>query len=381
MYGSRASEQTSHGPVPAGTTQPEARLPWVPPTPPPKQGLSWVLWLPFLIVAVAGVVLLLALGPAFGNPRMAVARQMPVLDTSGPKALTWRDAATGDATGRLHVRPGFAITSGQLHTPGRLPAPDLDAAMAESVAAAAHEPAPLTQFGLAAIAPVTALDHHLTLESTLLPDDGMLATWGTRPLTRDTDFDTPLIDGELDVGSVLRDLNADLAAGTPLMQETGEFAPGRRWDSPVMPARPAMPDRTRVAPPPDLTMPSLDAPAAPDGNRYARMSDAEFAALWQAARQRPGSPLPPLGSLTDAEYQALMAQARRPATALETWLDLKGELGGMRNEYDQQAAGTSYQPIPDDGTATREVFCNLVGANAVINSPAGRLLGITNACD
>lgn len=369
-------------PEPGGAAGPQApRLPWVPPTPPPKQGLPWVVWLPFLIMITAVVVLLLALGPAFGNPRMAPARPQPVLDTSGPKSLTWSDAANGSATGRLHVRPGFAMTSGQLHTPGGQEAADLDLAMADSVAAAAQEPAPLTQFGLAEIAPVTALDHNLTLEPTLIDRNGMLATWGTRPLTSDADFRTPLIEGELDVGTTLRDLTADLSAGTPLLDEVRRFEPSRQWAPPDVPTLPDMPDRTQVAPPPDLTMPSLGAPAAPDGNRYARMSDAEFNALWQAARQRPNSPLPPIGSLTDAEYQAMLQQANRPATALDTWLALQGELGGLKNEYNQRAANESYQPLPEDRAATKEVFCNLVGANAVINSPAGRLLGITNACD
>ena len=340
------------------------RLPrWLPPSSPTPRRPAWQPWLPVLGILLAAGLLLPALGPALGHPRLAPAAPLPRLDTTGPAPLTWAAGETGAAAGTLHARPGFGIGSGRLPQPGSQTATALDRALDTAVAAAAHEPAPPTDYDLAALAPATALRHDLTLAPTLIDGNGMLATWGSRPLTSDADFGTPLLDDNLDVAGTLRNLDADLAAGTPLMAAAAGLEPQRRWQPPARPALPDMPARTTVARPQPLALPGLAAVADPAAR--GGLSEAEFNALWQAARQAPGAPAPVIGSVSDADFNAALQAAARTATPLESWLALQAELDGLEAAYGTQAGQEAYQPLSGDQAAAKALLCGLVGAHGI----------------
>ena len=337
-----------------------------------------LVWLPLLLLGVGGLAALLAVGPSPARPRMAAAAPLPQLDTTAPAPLTWESGADGSAGGMLHVRPGFGIGSGGLAHPGPAPAADLDAELAAAPGIAAHEPAPPAQYGLAELAPVTALDHHLTLEPTLLDRDGMLATWGRRPLTADADFGTPLLDGRMDAAAALAELDAGLAAGTPLMDAVANFRPARLWQPPSAPARPDLPPRTAVSRPAPLAWPALGAASGPPA--AGGISQAEFEALWGTATAPPPVPAAPTGSLSDAEYARMLQAAQAPPRDLEGWDSLQASLGGLHAQYDVRAADPAYRPFAADSAATRRLFCGMAGADTLMSGFA-RMSGGVNWCD
>ena len=327
-----------------------------------------LLWPPLLLIVVGGLAALLAAGPSPARPRMAAAAPLPQLDTAVPAPLTWESGADGSAGGRLHARPGFGIGSGGIVHPGTAPAAALDAELAAAPATAAHEPPPPVQYGLAALAPVTDLDHHLTLEPVLLDRNGMLATWGRRPLTGDADFGTPLIDGRMDTASALAELDAGLAAGTPLMDVVANFRPDRRWQPPAVPNLPALPARTAVRPPAPLAPPTLDPMAGPPAG--GGISQAEFDALWRTAQAPPPVPAAPTGAFTDAEYARRLREAQAPPRDLQAWGSLQDSLGGLRDAYGDRAADPAYRPLSEDRAATRRLFCGMAGADMITDSLA-----------